>query len=211
MTSGSRKSPVQSRDAESTKAKILDAAEQEFARLGLVGARTEAIAAQTGVTKAMIYYYYESKEKLYEAVLQRVYQERVTVVHAIAHGEPDPEICLQKLLSNLISNSANNPNWPAIMMLEAMQNKGQYYSKVGIGAFYRTIASVVERGIASGIFRNVDPMHTAVNLVGLCSFYFCASENLKHLWPGKDMRSKVMIQQHEQEAVDMILRGLRAG
>lgn len=210
MSSSRQKLPPQSRDAEATKAKILDAAEQEFAQLGLVGARTEAIAAQTGVTKAMIYYYYESKEKLYEAVLQRVYEERVGIVHHIANGESDPEVCLQKLLSNLISNSASNPNWAAIMMFEAMQNKGQYYTKVGIGAFYRTIASVVERGIVSGAFRSVDPLHTAVNLVGLCSFYFCASGNLKHLWPGKDMRSKTMIQQHEQEAVELILRGLRA-
>ena len=41
------------------------------AMTGLGAARTEAIAAQTGVTKAMIYYYFQSKEELYQAVLER--------------------------------------------------------------------------------------------------------------------------------------------
>jgi AcrR family transcriptional regulator len=51
------------RDAEATRSSILDAAEHEFAKVGLWGARTESIAARTGVTKAMIHYYFENKEK----------------------------------------------------------------------------------------------------------------------------------------------------
>lgn len=41
--------PRQVRDAEATKAQILDAAEEEFAKYGLAGARIDAIAARTGV------------------------------------------------------------------------------------------------------------------------------------------------------------------
>lgn len=57
--------PRQVRDPEATKVQILDAAESEFAKHGLSGAWTEAIASRSGVTKAMIYYYLESKEGLY--------------------------------------------------------------------------------------------------------------------------------------------------
>ncbi len=59
------------RNPEATKTQILDAAEEEFARYGLAGARTEPIAANTGVTKAMIHYYFGTKEELYQAVLKR--------------------------------------------------------------------------------------------------------------------------------------------
>uniref|UniRef100_UPI00286E0533 TetR/AcrR family transcriptional regulator n=1 Tax=Chamaesiphon sp. VAR_69_metabat_338 TaxID=2964704 RepID=UPI00286E0533 len=48
------------RNSEATKTKLLDAAEAEFAVTGLIAARLETIAAQTGVTKATIYYYFES-------------------------------------------------------------------------------------------------------------------------------------------------------
>src|ERR1700722_20186604 len=55
-----------------TRGRILDAALSEFAAHGLAGARTEQIAAAAGVNKALIYYYFESKEKLYSAALEMV-------------------------------------------------------------------------------------------------------------------------------------------
>src|ERR1700749_2273472 len=56
--------PGESRD------RILDAALTEFAAHGLAGARTERIAVAAGVNKALLYYYFESKEKLYTAALE---------------------------------------------------------------------------------------------------------------------------------------------
>src|SRR5271156_3222331 len=55
-----------------TRSRILDAALSEFAANGLAGARTEQIATTAGVNKALIYYYFESKEKLYSAALEMV-------------------------------------------------------------------------------------------------------------------------------------------
>src|ERR1700739_81418 len=55
-----------------TRARILDAALREFSSLGLAGARTEQIAAAAGVNKALLYYYFENKEKLYLAALEMV-------------------------------------------------------------------------------------------------------------------------------------------
>ena len=61
------------RDRAVTRAAILGAAEQEFARHGLESARIEDIAERSGVTKGMIYHYFGSKEKLYEAALEQVF------------------------------------------------------------------------------------------------------------------------------------------
>src|SRR5208283_932941 len=58
--------------AAETRMRILDAAIREFAENGLAGARTEQIAAAAGVNKALLYYYFESKEKLYSAALEEV-------------------------------------------------------------------------------------------------------------------------------------------
>src|SRR5260370_40150134 len=58
-----------------TRAAILAAAERHFAKAGLAGARTEEIAAEAGVNKALLYYYFESKEHLYEAVIEDHFRE----------------------------------------------------------------------------------------------------------------------------------------
>lgn len=55
-----------------TRGRILDAALSEFAANGLAGARTERIAAAAGVNKALLYYYFDSKEKLYEAAFDMI-------------------------------------------------------------------------------------------------------------------------------------------
>lgn len=55
-----------------SRARILDAALSEFAVNGLAGARTERIASAAGVNKALLYYYFESKEKLYLAALEMI-------------------------------------------------------------------------------------------------------------------------------------------
>src|ERR1700730_9512421 len=64
---GSRGRPEQSRAA------ILRAAVREFAREGVAGARTDAIARAAGVNKALLYYYFKDKETLYGAVLDQVF------------------------------------------------------------------------------------------------------------------------------------------
>jgi TetR/AcrR family transcriptional regulator len=62
---------TQAERADQTRTRILDAATTEFSMYGLAGARTERIAETAGVNKALLYYYFESKEKLYEVVLDR--------------------------------------------------------------------------------------------------------------------------------------------
>ncbi|KAA6465117.1 TetR/AcrR family transcriptional regulator [Acidobacteria bacterium AB60] len=59
-----------------TRARILDAALREFAAHGLAGARTERIASAAGVNKALLYYHFDSKEKLYLAAFEKI-AERV--------------------------------------------------------------------------------------------------------------------------------------
>ncbi|WP_285645005.1 TetR family transcriptional regulator [Lentzea sp. NBRC 102530] len=58
------------RDKEATKAKLLDAALDEFAEYGIAGARVDRVAAKAGCNKAMIYAYFGSKEGLFDEVLK---------------------------------------------------------------------------------------------------------------------------------------------
>jgi TetR/AcrR family transcriptional regulator len=200
----------QTRDAELTRTAILDAAEEEFAKYGLSGARTDAIAARTGVTKAMIYYYFTSKEALYQAVLERAFSDRIKEVEQVVQECKCPADALAAYFEHFLSNAQHNPNISGIMFHEAMQNKGKYYKQIGIISMYQALASILESGIKSGVFRQLDPLHTAVNLIGLSAFYFCSHENLKHLWPGSQMLSPEMVEQHKSEAVALIMAGVLA-
>src|ERR1700733_1289440 len=61
---------VRQRDPDGTKARILEAAKREFAKLGFGGARVDSIAARAKANKRMIYHYFSSKEELFTAVVE---------------------------------------------------------------------------------------------------------------------------------------------
>ncbi len=86
------------RDAEATRTVILAAAEEEFAQHGFTAARTEAIAAKTGVAKSMIYYYFKDKEGLYRAVLERSHSDLLQTAQKLELEELSPEVGLEKFL-----------------------------------------------------------------------------------------------------------------
>ena len=62
-----------SREADRSQAIILNAARNEFAEHGLGGARVDRIAERAGLNKRLIYYYFDDKEKLFQAVLEQAY------------------------------------------------------------------------------------------------------------------------------------------
>src|SRR5271156_2630033 len=92
----SRKSPRPSQElrAERSRLKILAAAETIFARDGLAGARTDAIAAEARVNKALLYYYFKSKDLLYEAVIERHLREFNDLALGILRGQGSPRLLL---------------------------------------------------------------------------------------------------------------------
>lgn len=198
-------------DAQVTQVAILDAAEAEFAKQGFAAARTEEIATHSGVTKTMIYYYFENKEGLYLAMLKRTFGE-LMCLHSIQEMKLEqlpPEQALERFLQRFLSKISRNPNLPAILLYESLQNKGKYYKEIGIISVYKVLIAILEQGMASGVFRPLEPQHTAVNIVGTCVFYFCAQENIKYLWQDLDLLSKEMLEQHTQEAIKLMLAGVR--
>ncbi|MBV9389180.1 MAG: TetR/AcrR family transcriptional regulator [Chroococcidiopsidaceae cyanobacterium CP_BM_ER_R8_30] len=197
------------RDAEVTQAKILAAAEEEFARHGLVAARTERIAAQTHVVKAMIHYYFKSKEGLYQAVLERAFSEISSLGEQLDLEQLSPKPALKQYVRGFLACLSRNPNLPAILFYEAIQNRGKYYKWTGMLQVYTTLAEILEQGMAIGVFRTLEPRHAAINIVGVCIFYFTAHENLKHLWRGKQMLSPEMLDQHAQEAITTIMASVQ--
>ena len=81
-----------------TRAAILAAAERVFAQSGLAGARTDAIAAEAGVNKALLYYYFKSKARLYQAVLEDHFSAFNLEALAVLEGPgPAREVLLRYL------------------------------------------------------------------------------------------------------------------
>lgn len=199
----------QVRDAEATQAVILAAAEEEFAKHGLTAARTEAIAAKTGVVKSMIYYYFEDKEGLYQAVLERSHTDLLQTSQQLDLDHLPPEAALEKFLAALLNCVSRNPKLPMIMFHEAVQNQGKYYKRSSSLSIDTTLVEILERGVTTGVFRTLNPFQSAINIMGACLFYFIGAGNIQQHSQGKRLLSKAMLEQHTQEVIAFVLAGVR--
>lgn len=197
------------RDAEATQAVILAAAEEEFAQHGFTAARTEAIAAKTGVSKSMMYYYFKDKEGLYRAVLRQSHADLLKAVQQLELEHLSPEVALEKFLEVLLDSVSGNPRLPTLMFHEAVQNNGNFYKGSNSVNIDTTLVTILEQGVAAGVFRSLDPFQSAINIMGSCLFYFIGAGNIQQFPQGKRLLSKVMLKKHAQEAITFVLAGVR--
>lgn len=204
----SSKKIKQKRNPEATKARILEAATEEFAKYGLAGARTGEIASQSKVTKAMLCYYFDNKETLYKEVLQQIVEQINTAFQPIDWELKSPERALEAIIRAYIAFESRNRWHGMLWFQEAIQNQGRYGEETGWQAGFQSIVHILEQGIVGGRFRQLDPFLTAINILGICSFYFDAYENLKYLDFNQNLLSTDMVERQTQQVIDLILAGV---
>lgn len=147
------------RDPEFTKREILEVAVVEFSRHGLVGAKIERIAERTQTSKRMIYYYYGSKEELYQAALIDSYRKiRETEVNLqLEHYEPVAG--LQLLIRETIKHFEANTDFIRMVLFENTYEVGAIHLmsddvwEMNQSAV-RVLEDLLARGKAQGTFRS---------------------------------------------------------
>jgi TetR/AcrR family transcriptional regulator len=109
---------TRTRDPEGTRRKILAAALQEFSAKGIDGARVDAIAARAGVNKQLLYYYFDSKDGLFRAVLR---ERLATRAPEAAHADRTSPGRLAELQDRL----AGERDWIRLLTWEALERPGR--------------------------------------------------------------------------------------
>jgi TetR/AcrR family transcriptional regulator len=164
-----------------TRTTILAAAERIFADAGLEGARMEAIAAKAGVNKALLYYYFRSKEDLYAAILESHLQEfrRRALEILSAHGSA--RSTLLRYMSLHFDFLSQRPFFPRLIhrLMTTAEQPARRLLQEYREPLYRKLVEVVERGIRNRELRSVDSHHTVYSLVALTVFYFSAAPIVK--------------------------------
>ena len=144
-----------------SQARILDAAESQFAKNGYGGARTQEIADTAGVTKAMIHYYFGSKERLFRAVLDRILFELIKLVQEVTSSETSRVVRFDAFMRGFFDYAVRHPNLGRLTFLVGGEER-PYFDNIVEGFFRPLFArgvAFIEEGIADGSFRQVDAPH----------------------------------------------------
>lgn len=159
---------------EANRARIVQAAIAEFAARGFKGASMDAIAARTHTTRALINYYFGSKEKLYIAVLEHVYAEIRDAESRLDLDHLAPVEAIRHIVEFTFDYYLAHEGFVHLVVAEN-QARGRHLKKSkAMRTLNRpvidTLARVIERGRRDGSFRrDVDPVeiHKAIAALGM--------------------------------------------
>jgi TetR/AcrR family transcriptional regulator len=178
---GSRGRPEESRAA------ILQAAAKEFAEHGIAGARTDAIAGEAHVNKALLYYYFKDKETLYGAVLDAAFSGLKTTVFRVLDSDLQPREKIIAYAGAYFDFIASNQLYPRLMqreMMRAREGQSQHIDKViknYIQPIFAKVSEVIRKGIEDGEFRAVNPAHFVPSIVAMIIFYFSSAPMMQKI------------------------------
>ena len=186
--------------ASETRGRILNAALQEFSANGLVGARTERIAGSAGVNKALLYYYFESKEKLYLAALEMIADKIRQRSLAVLQQDVSPGERLVRAALDHFDRILAQHEFQSLMQQEMMRHhKGEpgamplLVERV-FAPLQEIYQATLREGIETGELIDVDQLQMQLVALGANVFYFLSAPVWRMVRPTEPLAPEVLAQ-----------------
>ncbi len=196
-----------------TEQKILDAAEKEFIINGMTGTRMHEIASRAGINKALLHYYFRSKEKLFMAVFNVAVTNFVPKIYSILI---DDNISLFDKIRIFIDKYTailmQNPFLPMFILQEINRNPGKLVGIIkSTGINPDRFIQHIEKEIKSGAIRSIDPRELIVNMLSLCIFPVGAKPMLQPILFNNDKESyERFLKERAETTSEFIINSIKA-
>jgi TetR/AcrR family transcriptional regulator len=193
-----------------TRNKILDVAEQDFARSGFAGAHLQHIAEQVGVQKTALYYYYPSKAALYEAVLVRMLEAFDQAVSKAIDRPGSPAGRLERLIDTLNDLLSEQRNYSQILIrifVDRVQIDGVALRPLIERVVGRLLAFYRE-GVDAAAFAKLSSRNLFQSLLGALVFHYATGEFGAQVLEVDDIFTRSAVAWRREEVRRLILRGV---
>jgi len=191
------------------KERIIFVAESIFASKGFAGARTQEIADLAAVNKAMIHYYFDSKEKLYHALLDKILFDLIKLTQETVSDDLGYPEQLEAFCRGFFDYVASHKNFSRITAME-MGSNDRYLARL-VETFFKPLfdrgVAFIEAGIENGDFKKIDPRQLLVAIYAMTMAYFSDAEFIGMLL-GEDPLNKKQLNLRRELIIDMVFDAL---
>ena len=157
---------------------IIDAAIRVFARTGYYNSRVSDIAREAGIASGTIYLYFKTKDEILVTLFREKMAEFVDTLRKEIAGEPDARAKLRRLVRLHLETLQARPDVAEVVQIELRQGHKFFRgaSAHEVSAYFDLIGSVLQEGVASGLFRADLPVKVATKML------FGAMDQLTTSW-----------------------------
>lgn len=190
---------------------ILEAARKIFAKKGLAGARMQEIADEAGINKALLHYYYRSKEKLFEQVFEEAFKKLLRPLAAFLADNSElfqkiKNIC--KLYNQVLMEYPFIPNF---ILNEVSTDPSRILNLLhieGVVEGRMKTTQQISDAIQTGIIRPIDPRELVLNIISLSIFPFVSRPiSEQFLYENEDMDK--ILRERGDKVADFIIQSIK--
>jgi len=197
--------------------KILDAAEQLFARRGFAGVGLSEIAEAVGLGKSSLFHHFRGKADLYAAVLGHIFEGiELALMRTLAAGG-SPVERLDRWLDTIIDVLGQRPSWARLLLRSLFEDDELTGSLEEEKAANQTLKRILDsagallrEGMARGELRAASIPHTLQSLIGLIVYHFASGDFGAELL-GRPVFSPSEIKRRKEEVKALVHHGLVVG
>ena len=194
-----------------TEQSILEAAKVVFIKKGMEGARMQEIADEAGINKALLHYYFRSKDKLFNAVFEESFLKLLPNLVDLLKSDISLFDKIRLFVENYINIINANPLLPSFVIHELGRNPdtvAEMIKSSGINPFY--FVNQVQEEIEKGTIEPVQPLHLIVNMLAMCIFPFVAKPILQDVIFHQDQQQfDIFIHERKKEVSDFIINSIK--
>jgi TetR/AcrR family transcriptional regulator len=201
---------VNTRDR-STEEKILAAARKIFLNKGMDGARMQDIADEAGINKALLHYYFLSKDKLFEHIFLEVASSMLPRIFTIFQSDDPLFVKIERFCDTYISQEIKTPYVP-IFILNEVNRQPQAFLKKVLGNTRPPVEKLlqqIEQEKEAGIIKPIDPMQLLLNTLSLCIFPFLASPMIQLITGMEAKNFRALMEERKKLVPQLIIESIK--
>ena len=196
-----------------TEQRILQSAKNVFHKKGLGGARMQEIADDAAINKAMLHYYFRSKEKLFDAVFEEALRKFLPKVKELLNVELPLFKKIEYFVEHYISHLLENSHVPFFIIYEINQNPDKL-SKLLVkktdlspDVFINQIKTAIDKKIIN----KIDPRQVMLNMISMCVFPFLWKPIVMKVFGMSEKGFYEFIQLRKKEIPKFIINSIKRG
>lgn len=193
----------------STEEKILMAARQIFIDRGMDGARMQDIADAAGINKAMLHYYFRSKEKLYGTIVQHIMSNALPTMFDLLESDLKLKDKLKQFIINYLALIRANPFLPLFILNEMNRHPDKFVKWLPIKNLkISRFSDQVNEAVSLKLIRPIEPKVLIMNMASLIVFPFIARPMMCVVLKMDKKYFDQLLSQREDQIIDFVISAI---
>jgi len=194
-----------------TETLILNAARNVFLENGFDGTTMQKIADEAGINKALLHYYFRSKDRLFEAVFIEAFARMVPNIMKVFFSEMEFQEKIRNFVDTYITALQQYPQIPLFILHELHRNPGRIIELIkSTGMNPDFVMDIIRQEIKKGTIAEIDPYDLMVNMLAMCIFPFAARPMIQGFIFKNDAKVfEEFLDKRKTEVADFILNAIK--